>query len=76
MEEQYTEGTVVAVRGSVVDVRFDSKLPEIRNVLKTGENGRIQIEVMAQLNAHIVRGISLTPTQGLSRGSKHARPGT
>src|SRR5512137_1892639 len=70
VEEQLTEGTVVAVRGSVVDVRFDSKLPEIRNVLRTGENGRIQIEVMAQLNAHIVRGISLTPTQGLSRGSK------
>lgn len=70
MEEQLTEGTVVAVRGSVVDVRFDSKLPEIRNVIRTGENGRIQIEVMAQLNAHVVRGISLTPTQGLSRGSK------
>jgi F-type H+/Na+-transporting ATPase subunit beta len=70
VEEQLTEGTVVAVRGSVVDVRFDSKLPEIRNVLRTGENGRIQIEVMAQLNAHVVRGISLTPTQGLSRGSK------
>src|SRR5512136_3251393 len=70
VEEQLTEGTVVAVRGSVVDVRFDSKLPEIRNVLRTGENGRIQIEVMAQLNAQIVRGISLTPTQGLSRGSK------
>src|SRR5512137_2783435 len=70
VEEQWTEGTVVAVRGSVVDVRFDSKLPEIRNVLRTGDNGRIQIEVMAQLNAQIVRGISLTPTQGLSRGSK------
>ena len=70
MEEQTNLGTVVAVRGSVVDVRFDSKLPAIRNVLRTGENGRIRIEVMAQLNANIVRGISLTPTQGLSRGEK------
>ena len=61
-------GTVVAVRGSVVDIRFDAQLPPIHTVLRTGEAGRIVIEVLAQRDAHRVRGIALTPTQGLARG--------
>ena len=60
-------GTVVAVRGSVVDMRFDAYLPPIYSLLHA-KNGEIAIEVMAQLDAHIVRGIALTPTQGLARG--------
>jgi F0F1-type ATP synthase membrane subunit b/b' len=60
-------GTVVSVRGSVVDVRFDARLPPIYSVLHAQE-GDIVIEVLAQLDAHRVRGIALTPTQGLARG--------
>jgi F-type H+/Na+-transporting ATPase subunit beta len=70
MAEQPQQGTVVSIRGSVIDARFaPSALPEIQNVLLAGENGRIRIEVMVQLNSETVRGISLTPTQGLARGS-------
>jgi F-type H+-transporting ATPase subunit beta len=61
-------GAVVAVRGSVVDVRFDKGLPEIYSVLHAGTDGEIVIEVMGQLDARRVRGIALTPTQGLARG--------
>jgi len=61
-------GAVVSVRGSVVDVRFDRHLPAIYSVLRTGEEGRIVIEVLTQLDARRVRGIALTPTQGLARG--------
>jgi F-type H+/Na+-transporting ATPase subunit beta len=61
-------GTVVAVRGSVVEVRFERGLPPIYSLLQAGEGGRIVIEVMAQINAQHVRGIALTPTQGLARG--------
>src|ERR1700677_125309 len=61
-------GAVVSVRGSVVDVRFDSHLPPIYSLLHAKE-GAIAIEVLAQLDAHCVRGIALTPTQGLVRGS-------
>ena len=61
-------GTVVSVRGSVVDIRFDSHLPAIHNILRTGKTQQIVIEVLAQQDAHHVRGIALTPTQGLSRG--------
>ncbi|MBF0100429.1 MAG: F0F1 ATP synthase subunit beta [Desulfobacterales bacterium] len=61
-------GAVVAVRGSVVDIRFDVYLPPIYSLLHA-ENGEISIEVLAQIDAHCVRGIALTPTQGLSRGT-------
>ena len=60
-------GAVVSVRGSVVDVRFDTHLPPIYSLLHAKE-GQIAIEVMAQLDARRVRGIALTPTQGLARG--------
>ena len=67
---EISQGSVVSIRGSVIDVRFPSgKVPAIRNVLTAGEDGRIRIEVMTQLNMEVVRGISLTPTQGLARGS-------
>jgi len=61
-------GTVVSVRGSVVDIRFEEHLPPIYSVLRTGEEGQILIEVLAQRDARHVRGIALTPTQGLARG--------
>ena len=61
-------GVVVAVRGSVVDIRFDARLPPIHTVLRAGEDGCIVIEVLAQRDARHVRGIALTPTQGLARG--------
>ena len=61
-------GTVIAVRGSVVDVRFEPHLPPIYTLLRAGEQSEIVIEVMAQIDAGRVRGVALTPTQGLARG--------
>ena len=61
-------GTVVSVRGSVVDVHFDDRLPAVYSVLRTGKDLQIVIEVLTQRDAHRVRGIALTPTQGLARG--------
>jgi F-type H+-transporting ATPase subunit beta len=60
-------GAVVSVRGSVVDIRFDAHLPPIYSLLHANE-GKIAIEVLAQLDARHVRGIALTPTHGLARG--------
>jgi len=60
-------GVVISVRGSVVDIRFDAHLPPIYPLLHAKE-GEIAIEVLAQLDAHRVCGIALTPTQGLARG--------
>ncbi len=71
MKDQATSanlGTVVSVRGSVVDVRFNERLPPIYSVLRAGADKQIVIEVLAQRDARHVRGIALTPTQGLARG--------
>jgi len=61
-------GMVVSVRGSVVDVRFDGRLPPIYSVLRAGGEQQVVIEVLAQRDARHVRGIALTPTQGLAPG--------
>lgn len=56
------------VRGSVVDICFDARLPPIRFLLRAGADGAIVMEVQAQRDACHVRAIALTPTQGLARG--------
>src|SRR5664279_1258355 len=61
-------GKVLSVRGSVVDVWFDTNLPSIYTLLHTGINNQIEIEVLSQLDLNTIRGIALTPTQGLARG--------
>ncbi|MDA8225022.1 MAG: F0F1 ATP synthase subunit beta [Betaproteobacteria bacterium] len=62
-------GTVIAVRGSVIDVRFPQRLPAVFTLLRAGDDRGMAIEVMVQLDAQHVRGIALTPVQGLSRGA-------
>ncbi|MGQ9873063.1 hypothetical protein [Leptodesmis sp.] len=62
-------GTVVSVRGSVVDAVFPQRLPSYLNRLNAGEDGKVIVEVVAHINAEIVRGIALTSTSGLARGS-------
>ena len=61
-------GNVAVVRGSVIDVYFPQRLPHIRNLLRTGEQNHIILEVLTQLDAQRVRAIALTPTAGLARG--------
>lgn len=66
--ENCNTGTVLSIRGSVVDMRFEHHLPPIRSLLHTGNNNQISIEVFSQLDSCRIRGIALTPTQGLARG--------
>ena len=61
-------GKITSVRGSVVDISFEHSLPPVYTLLKAGKDEKISIEILSQLNAHKVRGISLNPTQGLARG--------
>ena len=63
------QGTVVRVRGSVVDVRFPRRLPPINRKLLAVEDGQVVIEVVNHLDSQTVRGIALTSTRGLSRGA-------
>jgi F-type H+-transporting ATPase subunit beta len=61
-------GKIISVRGSVIDACFEQSLPAVYSLLHTGEHQEIAIEVLAQLDSKTVRGIALTPTQGLARG--------
>ena len=60
-------GIVTSIRGSVVDMRFDGALPPIYSVVRTGRGMEVVIEVLMQLDRRHVRGIALTPTEGLCR---------
>ncbi len=62
-------GAVISVRGSVVDAYFPNTLPSLQNELHAGDRNEIVVEVSAHLDAQTVRGIALTPTQGLARGA-------
>lgn len=61
-------GTVASVRGGVVDAYFLRELPKINNLLVAGKKDQIIIEVALHLDNQHLRGIALTPTQGLGRG--------
>ena len=63
-------GTVVAIRGSVIDAHFPNRLPQINTLLRVGQSKGTAIEVLSQLDEHHVRGIALTATQGICRGMR------
>ena len=66
---QPNQGTIEAVRGSVVDATFPEHIPSLFHVLRAGSGNDVVVEVLAHLDAHTVRGIALNSTRGLSRGS-------
>ncbi len=61
-------GKIESIWGTVIDIHFDSELPGIYSLLKTGKNMEILIEVLVQIDEYTVRGIALTPTEGVYRG--------
>jgi len=63
-------GRVISVRSSVIEARFAGGLPPLGNLLRTGAQNDVLVEVADQLDAETVRGLSLTPTQGLARGDR------
>lgn len=63
-----SKGTVTQVIGPVVDVRFDEKLPAIRNALHVKHGGKkITLEVAQHLGLNRVRCIAMQDTSGLPR---------
>lgn len=62
-------GNVISIRGGVIDVEFVESLPPIFTLLRSKDN-TYRLEVLSHLNSQSIRGIALTPTQGLSRGDK------
>ncbi|HZV09326.1 MAG TPA: F0F1 ATP synthase subunit beta, partial [Novosphingobium sp.] len=69
-EQGEARGTVVAVRGAVVDIRFEGGLPLLEEAIRIAlPAGAILAEVQAHLDPHTVRAIALAPTTGLARGT-------
>ena len=67
---KHNYGTVISVRGSVVDVQFSQSLPALYHVLRGGAEEDVVIEVLSHLDSKTIRGIALTSTQGLAEGSR------
>jgi F-type H+-transporting ATPase subunit beta len=66
-----TDGVIVQIISSVVDVRFPADLPRQHELLKVeAEDRQVKIEVMNHIDDSTVRCISLEPTEGLSRGMR------
>lgn len=66
IRNQACRGQVVAIRGGIVDVRFDEDLPPLKTLLLTGDEEQIVVEVALHLTDRLVRGTALTATQGLA----------
>ncbi len=74
-KQQSSVGKVVQVIGPVVDVEFDTHLPEIYNALEIkapGEAGAPDIDVTVEVQQHIgrnqVRAVAMSTTDGVVRG--------
>lgn len=67
------EGTIVSVRGVVVDVQFpEGKVPQVYEALEvdTKETGKLILEVQSLLEDSVVRTVAMGVTYGLVRGTK------
>lgn len=62
-------GSVIAIRGGVVDVKFSGYTPAVHNILYARDT-QIVLEVLAQPGPGLVRCIALTPIQGLGRSAQ------
>ncbi len=75
MNRTYT-GHIIQIIGSVIDVKFDSHIPNQNEILiaKSGSD-EVRMEVMAHRPGGVCRCISLQPTDGLSRGTEATSTG-
>jgi F-type H+-transporting ATPase subunit beta len=64
-ETQQTDGRIAAIRGGVVDVAFDGKVPRIHDLLYAGE---VPLEVAALIGHGLVRAMAMAPVRGLGLG--------
>ena len=66
------DGIIVRLSGPVIDVAFEEELPKLRDALTIeGENGERKVmEVAQHIDAHTVRCIMLSESEGISRGAR------
>jgi len=66
-----TKGKIIQIIGAVVDVNFESELPEIYTALEVSNGGnKLVLEVAQHLGENAVRTIAMDATEGLKRGDE------
>ena len=68
-----TDGTIVSIRGGVVDVAFNGAGPLINTLLYAGETA---LQVMSLIGENVVRCIALGIVRGLGLGMAVSNTGT
>ncbi|RPG94991.1 MAG: F0F1 ATP synthase subunit beta [Candidatus Pelagibacter sp. TMED286] len=70
------KGKITQIIGAVVDVNFESDLPEIYTALEVNSSGnRLILEVAQHLGENDVRTIAMDATEGLKRGDEVTNTG-
>ena len=70
------KGKITQIIGAVVDVNFDTNLPEIYTALEVNNSGnKLILEVAQHLGENSVRTIAMDATEGLKRGDEVANTG-
>ncbi len=72
VEENLAAGTIVAIRGGVVDVAFTGKVPRINALVHAGG---VALEVASLVGDGVVRCIALGPVRGLGLGVRVSASG-
>ncbi len=71
------KGKITQIIGAVVDVNFDSDLPEIYTALEVENSGnKLILEVAQHLGENDVRTIAMDATEGLKRGDEVINTGS
>ncbi len=71
------KGKITQIIGAVVDVNFDSDLPEIYTSLEANNSGnKLVLEVAQHLGENDVRTIAMDATEGLKRGDEVINTGS
>ncbi|MBU0647278.1 F0F1 ATP synthase subunit beta [Patescibacteria group bacterium] len=70
------KGTIKQIIGAVVDVYFESDLPEIYVALEINkQGGKLVLETQQHVGANVVRTIAMGSTDGLKRGDEVVNTG-
>jgi len=71
------KGKITQIIGAVVDVNFESNLPEIYTALEANNSGnKLILEVAQHLGENDVRTIAMDATEGLKRGDEVVNTGS
>lgn len=68
--EHIREGTILSIRGSVVEVQFLSVAPELHEIVVCADDPSIKLQVYLSVGGDVYLCMALTATAALSRGRK------